>query len=141
MKYYRLWTFKSTSLSIFAAVKGFLAISFIFLLSAQCIFKLGIITYFDANRDYIAQVLCINKEKPITMCHGQCFLNRNLSLADEETPKKIPVKSTLKIEVSIFIESNFDVNLASHSAIIETYGSPTSLYKFSDDHSFFHPPC
>jgi hypothetical protein len=35
------------------------------------------------NRDYIAEVLCINKEKPIAMCYGQCFLEKNLELADD----------------------------------------------------------
>jgi hypothetical protein len=140
MKYITSSTFKSTLAGIFEVVKRILAIALIFLLSSQCIFKLGIITYFEANRDYIAEVLCINKEKPITMCYGQCFLDRNLSLA-EETPKQTPVKSTLKMEAPIFIGSSFDVSLASWSLTIETYSSPQSLYKFAADFSFFHPPC
>jgi hypothetical protein len=139
-EYITLRAFKSTLATIFGVVKRFLAITLIFLLSAQCIFKLGIITYFEANRDYIAEVLCINKEKPITMCYGQCFLDRNLSLADE-TPKQTPVKSTVKMEAPIFIGSSFDVSLVSRLLIIETYSSPQSLYKFAADFSFFHPPC
>lgn len=140
MKYITLGTFKSTLAAIFDVVKRFLAITLIFLLSAQCIFKLGIITYFEANRDYIAQVLCINKEKPITMCYGQCFLDRNLSLADE-SPEQTPLKSKLKIEAPIFIGSSFDVNMALKSFTIETHSSPQSLYRFSANYSFFHPPC
>lgn len=138
-EYITLSAFKSALATIFEVVKRFLAIALIFLLSAQCIFKLGIITYFEANRDYIAEVLCINKEKPITMCYGRCFLDRNLFLADE-TPKQTPVKSTLKMETPIFIGSSFDVNIASKSFIVEKHCSPQTLYKFSCDLSFFHPP-
>jgi len=140
MKYFGLNTLKSKCPTIFHGVKRFLAIAFIFLLSAQCIFKLGIITYFEANRDYIAEVLCVNKKKPMTMCYGQCFLDRNLSLT-EETPKQTPVKSTLKMEAPIFIGSSFDVTILLKSFIIETHSSPQSLYKFCSDFSFFHPPC
>jgi len=33
---------------------------------------------FKINQDYIAKVLCINRDKPITTCGGQCFLNKQL---------------------------------------------------------------
>src|SRR5688500_9785475 len=60
---------------IFEPVKKVIAIVFLLLLCTQYIFKLGIITYFEANREYIAEVLCVNKAEPITMCYGQCFLD------------------------------------------------------------------
>jgi hypothetical protein len=126
---------------IFGPVKRILAIAFIFLLSAQCIFKLGIITYFQANRKYIAEVLCINKKNPMTLCNGQCFLDRNLALADEETPQQVPVNTKLKIETSIFIGSNFDLVLALTSLDIEKNCSPQPLYRPYTASSLFHPPC
>src|SRR5688572_1536181 len=90
----------------FESVKRLTAIAFIFLLSAQCIFKLTIITYFQTNRDYIAEVLCVNKEKPMTMCNGQCFLDRNLSLADDDSPKQSPTPTKLSVDTSLFIINN-----------------------------------
>lgn len=121
-------------------MKKIAAIAFIFLLSAQCIFKLGIITYFQANRDYIAEVLCINKEKPMTVCYGHCFLKRNISLADDETPKA-PV-SKLQVETSIFITNDFDIDLTTlHFSGIEKNSPPPSWYRLFRQNSFFHPPC
>src|SRR5687767_5304832 len=110
---------KSTFGITFGIVKRFTAIAFILLLSAQCIFKLTIITYFQANRDYIAEVLCVDKEKPMTMCKGQCFLDRNLSIADDDTPKQSPTPSRLSVEPSLFIANNFHVDLLRNSLDIE----------------------
>ena len=132
---------KSTLGITFRAVKRLVAISFIFLLSSQCIFKLTIITYFQANRDYIAEVLCVNKEKPMTMCNGQCFLDRNLSLADDETPKRAPTTTKLSVEAPVFVATDFHVDLDRKSLDIENSSAPQPLYSFYSQRTFFHPPC
>jgi len=69
-------------------VKQITAIGLVLLMSLQCFYKLGVITYFTLNQEYIAEVLCINKEKPMTMCYGTCFLKRNLDLADQSSADK-----------------------------------------------------
>jgi hypothetical protein len=131
------WKFRST----FSAVKKVLAIALIFLLSAQCVFKLTIITFFEVNRDYIAEVLCVNKETPITMCYGQCFLDRNLSLADDETSKDTSSTSKLRIETTVFIEHSTKIELTANAPKAGRISIPQSLYNFSALHAFFHPPC
>lgn len=88
-------------------------ILFIFLLSAQCIFKLTIITYFEANREYIAEVLCINKEKKITVCYGQCFLDRNLDIAEEGADDQATTTNKIQVETSILLLTDFDWHAAS----------------------------
>lgn len=39
---------------------------------------------FEANRDYIAEVLCINKEEPKSDCGGYCFFMQKMKAADEQ---------------------------------------------------------
>ncbi len=132
---------KSSLRITFGSVKRLAAIAFIFLLSAQCIFKLTIITYFQANRDYIAEVLCVNKEKPMTMCNGQCFLVRNLSLADDETPKQAPTATKVSVEAPVFVATDFQVDLDRNPLDIEKSSAPQPLYNFYSQRAFFHPPC
>jgi hypothetical protein len=132
---------KSSLRITFGSVKRLTAIAFIFLLSAQCIFKLTIITYFQANRDYIAEVLCVNKEKPMTMCNGQCFLDRNLSLVDDETPKQVPATTKLSVEAPVFVATDFHIDLHRSSLDIENSSAPQPLYNFYSQRTFFHPPC
>ena len=43
---------------------------------------------FNLRREYIAEVLCINKEEPITVCGGHCYLTKQLGKAGEQQEKE-----------------------------------------------------
>ena len=49
----------------------------------------GTIAYYHVNKDYIARVLCENRDKPELHCDGQCYLAKKLKTQqdrrDEET--------------------------------------------------------
>jgi hypothetical protein len=115
----------------FAAVKKCIAIGLILIMSAQCFYKLGVITYFQLNRDYIAEVVCVNKEKPITMCYGQCFLDKSLDLADDHTTDDGTAPSgKQRIDFPVFLvienaytfasEANFEIAGSSYLAPLST---------------------
>ena len=110
-------------------------------MSAQCVFKLSIITYFQANRDYIAEVLCINKEKKITTCYGQCFLDRHLAIADEENDDQAAPASKVQVETSIFLMSGIYFDLNRKFSLQPLPYSRQSLYAYDLTHTLFHPPC
>jgi hypothetical protein len=128
-------------------LKRLVSISLIFILAAQSLFQLGLFTYFEINRDYIAQVLCINRnnynpeEPQITMCGGQCFLKKNLKLAENSpTDEKVP-SSRLKIEIPSFVLSDYVFSL---DIAIPTRGSHSTPYLLAEVRavlpSIFHPP-
>lgn len=102
-------------------MKKVISIGLIILMSVQSFYKLGVITYFQLNRDYIAEVLCINKEKPITMCYGQCFLDKNLDLANDAPQSTVPVGKE-KIDIPVFITSEniYSFQLSSPAAELNT---------------------
>ncbi|WP_146946834.1 hypothetical protein [Cyclobacterium qasimii] len=52
--------------------------------------KIGILIDFKINQDFIAEVLCINKDEPMTMCNGKCFLSEQLKKAEEKEEKQAP---------------------------------------------------
>jgi len=75
-------------------------------MSLQCFYKLGVITYFNLNREYIAEVLCINKEEPMAECHGQCFLKKNLNMNEESAADGQEVPPTRQpVEFPLFLVS------------------------------------
>lgn len=141
MNYFKPGILESTFGTIFGSVKRFIAIAFILLLSAQCVFKLSIITYFETNRDYIAEVLCINKGTKITTCYGQCFLDRNLSIADDDSPKETTANNKVKLDTQNFIGNSFSIDLSRYMVQIEEAIAPQPIYSFSLPNTFFHPPC
>ncbi len=46
--------------------------------------KLLILVKFKINQDYIAKVLCENRNKPVLACEGTCFLSDQLK--EQEVP-------------------------------------------------------
>lgn len=48
---------------------------------------------YEIRKDYIAEFLCIERDKPITVCYGSCVLSKNLQTAQdtqEDSEKLIP---------------------------------------------------
>ena len=69
----------------------------ILLVAAQSFSKWCLIAEFQANRDFIAQNLCVNRLNPISCCKGTCFLNKKL--ADDEDKQQAPAKGGQRDEV------------------------------------------
>lgn len=54
---------------------------------------------FYANRSYVAENLCVNKDNPAMHCNGKCQLDKKLQDSDDKqqpnTDKKISFESTV----------------------------------------------
>ena len=100
-----------------------------------------VIIYADyfINKDYIAKVLCINKDKPKMHCEGKCHLQKQLKEGEKKEQSPVnPIKE--KNEVQLFSQN--------HSALFlfnpVTEKKSTTCYSFHLSekhlHSVFHPP-
>ena len=49
--------------------------------------RLLVTAAFELNQSYIAEYLCINKDKPMLHCDGKCYLARKLKEAEEKEKK------------------------------------------------------
>lgn len=45
----------------------------------QCVLKLGIVAWYQANKQYVATTLCENRDKPQMKCCGKCYLRKQLN--------------------------------------------------------------
>ncbi len=61
--------------------------------------KIGILIDFKINQDFIAKVLCINREKPMSTCNGKCYLSEQLKKAEEQEEKQAPTNKKERLEV------------------------------------------
>lgn len=80
-------------------MKSITAILLIFALSFQCFVKIGIWGAYMANKDYIAKVLCVNRDKPTMNCKGKCHLKKQLAQHDAKEKNAGYSKST---EIPLF---------------------------------------
>ena len=77
-------------------MKRGISIALIFALMFSNIQSLWIMVDFCINQDYIAEVLCINRDQPMLNCDGKCFLAEKLKeqkqKQEEEEEKSIRVE-------------------------------------------------
>lgn len=64
------------------------------LILLQSFSKVWIVFSFKINQDYIARVLCINRDKPETLCSGKCVLTQRIQADEEQEKKGVPHKQT-----------------------------------------------
>ena len=116
--------------------------AFIFAMLIFCKPVVPVIEYI-VNYDYIATVLCENKEKPQMHCNGKCHLMKELAKASEtEKPQQSEKKSSHhETEVLFFHEAQ---NVAFTTVVPVMVSKPVpgykNLYSHIDSASIFHPP-
>jgi hypothetical protein len=110
----------------------------IFTLSFNCLSKLGYVTYYQVNRSYIAEFLCINKKKPELKCEGTCFLKKKLDLAEQSQNKSENIVKQLEIPVFLIMCS--EVLFLNRIHVAENYAQFKELYSFQNIDKVFHPP-
>lgn len=85
-------------------MRKILSISLSILLLASCCKDIGTYINFYANQDFIAKVLCINKDDVKSCCAGKCYLTKKLAngKSDKDNPSPVTqsdIKQLLYIPV------------------------------------------
>lgn len=90
------------------------------------------------NKDYIAEFLCINKDKPEMACGGKCHLMKQLEKQEKELPKglKISFEEYPIGFVKLYLK-NSKVDLEHHAK--QRFGEYQN-YSFLFSEEIFHPP-
>ncbi len=69
--------------------------------------RMGIVMYYQANKAYIAKVLCVNKNRPSLHCDGKCYLAKKLKAAEEKEQKQTTEKLEKMPEIQLFCSANY----------------------------------
>lgn len=95
---------------------------------------------FKLRQDYIAKVLCINRDKPEMHCNGRCILMQKMKKAQqkEQSPQNQHSKSEiLWLHCAGLLQLDFQVNLP---VILEHHPFKSDFYSYTLLRSLFHPP-
>lgn len=103
--------------------------------------KVGIFVSFKANQDFIAKVLCINKDKPEMKCNGKCHLAKELNKT-ENKDENLPITISNKTEITLFIENQETFELKKQLGFLtkERFSDIKKDYHSSFIDGVFHPP-
>jgi hypothetical protein len=120
-------------------VKQQLSTFFLVVLSLPAVYKVGLFTFYRLNRHYIAENYCINKDRPITMCYGSCFLDKGLAIADQTTHPD-SLTSTFKFEWQEFLIDEISVSTYYSETILTFDVLPIPSVAEGIYSSVFSPP-
>jgi hypothetical protein len=115
------------------------SILLILAMSMQSLYQLGLVTWFEVNREYVAAVLCVNKKKPEMHCKGQCYLKKQMQKAEEKQPVSGD-SSRAKTEFQFFVIEDFSLDLQIKSPPVSGHTPYLAIRAFVTDDDKFRPP-
>ncbi|WP_232073967.1 hypothetical protein [Spirosoma aureum] len=102
----------------------------------------GTIAYYHANRDYIARVLCENRDKPQLHCDGQCYLAKQLKAQQDKQDKE----TTERVQNSPVLQLFFEVSQQYSFGPVWTEAQSINFFEYTRSIAltplmgFFRPP-
>ena len=107
-------------------MKKAISIVLVFLLIFSNLSRIWILIDYTVNQDFIAKVLCINKNKPELQCNGKCHLANQIKQQEEKENQGTASESKTKTEI-IFIQ-NLSVEVP-NSTIVSVTSNTLNPYK------------
>ncbi|CAN5487707.1 hypothetical protein BH09BAC4_BH09BAC4_24670 [soil metagenome] len=102
----------------------------------------GTIAYYHVNKDYIARVLCQNRDKPMLHCDGQCYLAKRLKAQQDKQDKETTQRVQNSPVVQLFCQANLLFQFRQTWPILDSVAF--SAYRFPSYTApvagLFHPP-
>lgn len=104
--------------------------------------KVGILIEFTIHQDFIAEVLCINRDKPASTCEGKCYLSQKMKKAEEQDKKPIPTNFQERLQV-VYYDVRHAFDFWSRPVLVDRKLALTpqaQFYSSSYIADIFHPP-
>jgi hypothetical protein len=123
-------------------MRSILSAFMILIFLSPILVKVGIFVDFKVHQDFIAKVLCINKDKPMSNCNGKCILAQKLKKAEEPQKKEFPAALKERFEINLYLSDILKVNPGIHLESDNKTNSPQNdpFLKFNFSTEIFHPP-
>ena len=99
---------------------------------------------FEIRRDYIVKNLCVNRDRPLMLCNGKCYLAKKIAALDEQEKRQAESDYMSKLLDHVLDDSQVLVFAPAISSftlkpvLSHHYTSPPATRIAVDD--IFHPP-
>ncbi|MEM9990737.1 MAG: hypothetical protein AAF738_03180, partial [Bacteroidota bacterium] len=87
--------------------------------------RFGLLMYYHLNVEYIAEFLCINKDKPELVCNGKCYLVAELEKQQEELPIHLTDKQEVQFVTPTLSSSARHLRVFYDTEVLFAYQSHT----------------
>ncbi|WP_210488632.1 hypothetical protein [Rufibacter aurantiacus] len=121
-------------------LKNLAAILLLSVMLTQAFSKFFIVLDYEANKDFISKVLCINREKPQMHCNGKCYLMKKLKKAEQTQNQGNNKTQKQKQDITLYYQP---IVASTTTQTLQPTLSPTSApvgRPIGVHVSVFHPP-
>lgn len=122
----------------FAGLKNLAIILLLGVMLTQALGKFLLVLDYQAHKDFITELFCINKSKPQLQCEGHCYLKKNLKKAEES--EKQSTGQHQKADITLFCQALFQISRPVFFKQVSYSGFQPALYWFTSLNKPFHPP-
>ncbi len=118
-----------------------ISICLLIVLALPGVSRLWIMADFNLNRETIAELFCINKEKPMTICYGSCYLGQQLrEVENNEAEESQTVTYQIKISPYLFTTKAIPSGIGYVADKLQTFRFVSRIYYYDPLNRIFHPP-
>ncbi|MEM7107821.1 MAG: hypothetical protein AAF519_06320 [Bacteroidota bacterium] len=121
-------------------MKRLLPICFVILYGFGLLRPVAPIIEFELNKGYIQDFLCINRDKPLTVCGGQCYLAEQMKKANDFDSGAATVPSINLADYPIGFVSLYTLKMQRSGTKIMRVGMYSLTYSFQFVQAQFRPP-
>lgn len=121
-------------------MKKLTAAIFILIFLFQAFYSTAVIYWFYFNRSYIAEKLCINRDKPELKCKGNCYLAKKLKEAENKKDDQASLQLKEWVSISPFILNSNIEETSDPETRKPFFTQKAGNYHFQHSHAIFHPP-
>ena len=102
----------------------------------------GTIMYYNANKAYIARVLCENRNRPQLHCDGKCYLAKKLKAQQDRQDKDTTRRVENAPTITLFCSDQFAFDFGRPAIATLTHRVPDYLLKSyaTSPRTLFQPP-
>jgi hypothetical protein len=86
-------------------------------LLAPGLYKVAIVLDFKINQELITELFCINKEEPLVMCSGKCYLSKQLEDSQDQDEERGPQSTQQGPDIPPFLFEMADLELSAPFSI------------------------
>lgn len=96
-----------------------------------------VFAFYELEKDYVIEQLCINKDIPGSCCKGKCFIEKQTS---EKEAEGIIINVLKNIKEEFYFEHS-NISAISNLVITVNYTANKTLNLSTFHNTIFHPPC
>lgn len=130
-------TEKIVNLSYICKVKYIIAIFIASTVLFASLQKSLVFAFYELEKDYVIEQLCINKDVPGSCCKGKCFIEKQTS---EKEAEGIIINVLKNIKEEFYFEHS-NISALSNLVITVNYTANKTLNLSTFHDNIFHPPC